>query len=109
LAGCHEPNPPPTPEVSQLYLVHETGDATPETAVVINDKVWKDKADELGLDWLILDDESGEKLLPDVVKAARDCGLPAVVVCDGREIIETVPLPDLDGMRELVAEKGADQ
>ena len=112
LTSCPQPNPPPPPpppiDVARLYLIHESGDATPATAAVCNDKAWKDRADALALRWLIADDDSAQKLLPDVVTAARDCGLPAVVLTDSDGgVITAVPMPaDTAGMLSLVEEHG---
>lgn len=96
LGGCVDPNPPPPPPepVAYLFLIHESGDATPETADVVNSKDWKDAADAKKIRWIVVDDDNAETLLPEIVKAARTQGLPAIVwTDDAQNVIEAEPMP----------------
>jgi hypothetical protein len=108
------PPPPPPPPVkpATIYLIHETGEkyADPETAVrygaLRNDKLWKDTLKKADIGWEVADDEHIETKLPEVAKAAREHGLPAVVFLDANQkIIKVATQPDtIEAMRAMVKE-----
>lgn len=99
-----EPPPPPPTKAVYLWLVHESGDSTPEMATVRDNKTWKDAADKAGLDWLTVDDDELVKLEPAIAKAARERGLPAVLLLDkDKVVVEAVAMPGVDGMCDLVS------
>ena len=89
-----EPKPAPTPnKISTLYLIHESGDGTPQFTGIRNAAGWKSECDKLGIKYLIADVDTARPKIPQAVKLAVSKGLPAIVLLDaqGLGVAEACP------------------
>lgn len=106
--GPKPPPDPPTPtKITSLYLIHESGDGTPQFTGIRNAAAWKQEADRLGIRWLVVDKDTAKAKLPEAVKKAVAVGLPAVVLLDaqGLGVAEKCPATP-DAMLERVRKAG---
>lgn len=110
------PTPPPTPpdpptptpnKIACIYLVHESGDGTPEFTAVRSADGWKKEAEKLGIRWLIVDKDTAKGKIPEVVRLAVAKGLPAIVLLDSQKLPTAEPCPKTpDAMLARVKQAG---